>query len=343
MSINENYDIDSLTNTLNKAGIIRCANEYIESNTPFSLVFIDFDNFKSINDILGHQIGDEALKLVAKQIIKSTNNEFAVGRFGGDEFIIIVKNVVDYNDIWSFCNKLTADIKENVKMSEIEKTLPAGRITVTAGISRFPKDAKTVDELLHIADVALYRGKAKGKNCYVIYNKDLHSNITIDSQAKFISLPNIINFVFSEFSSTDKTSDQILNKVMKFVGNYYGISMISKTKENKFEILFTDNEISNASYIPVELYDVLSEEDGTCTLYYYNKLKTINPDLAEWFVKQRYVFSSIMIKVQTKNNFYGYIRVDGRHERIWTEDEKLLFQVIANLYGYVLEFRKEKF
>ena len=73
MSINENYDIDSLTNTLNKAGIIRCANEYIESNTPFSLVFIDFDNFKSINDILGHQIGDEALKLVAKQIIKTTN------------------------------------------------------------------------------------------------------------------------------------------------------------------------------------------------------------------------------------------------------------------------------
>lgn len=343
MSDNKKYDIDSLTNTLNKAGVIKVATDYIENNIPFSLIFIDFDNFKAINDILGHQIGDEALKLVSKQIVKSIDDKYTIGRFGGDEFIILAKDVVDYNDVWNLCSKVTNDIKENVKISEIEKTLPAGRITVTAGISRFPKDASTFEELIHIADIALYRGKAKGKNCYVIYNRDLHSNITIDSQAKFISLPNIINYVFTELSDTTKSTNQILNSIMKFIGNYYSISLISKTKENKFEILFTDNTITNSSYIPIELYEVLSEEDGTCTLYYYNKLKTINPDLAEWFVKQRYIFSSILVKVKTKNNFYGYIRVDGRHERIWTEDEKLLFQVIANLYAYVLETRNEKF
>ena len=338
-----NDEMDSLTNTLSKTSILNKAKVLVENKKPFSLIFLDFDNFKNINDSLGHQIGDEALRLVSKEILKNCGDKALVGRFGGDEFIIVVEDIVDYNEIWNFCSVLTSSIRENVSISEIEETAPAGRITVTAGVSRFPKDADKIEELLKIADLALYRGKAKGKNCFIIYNKDLHSNITILAQAKFISLPNIINFVFSELSDPNKTPDQSLNKIMTFIGNYYGISMISKTKENRFEILFTDNSISNPSYIPLDLYEVLAEDDAICTLYYYNKLKNINADLAEYFVKQRYVFSSILIKVRTKSNLYGYIRVDGRHERIWTEDEKLLFQVIGNLYAYVLETKNYKF
>lgn len=146
---------DKLTSTLNKDGILGKIESFIHDKRikTFSLLFFDIDDFKGINDNYGHNVGDKALRSLAISVNSLKRNEDHFGRYGGDEFIILLKDATTAQALM---------IAERYKSKVSNNSTP--KFTISMGISTYPNDGKTVDELLRIADLGLYATKEKGKD-----------------------------------------------------------------------------------------------------------------------------------------------------------------------------------
>jgi diguanylate cyclase (GGDEF)-like protein len=126
-----------------------------------AIMFLDLDGFKKINDSFGHDAGDELLKEVAQRLTASLRNEDTAVRIGGDEFVIGLMRLNTRADAAAVAVKLVAELAKPYQIGGHALT-----VTTSVGISVFPGDAKTSDELLKHADDALYKAKQGGKNRY---------------------------------------------------------------------------------------------------------------------------------------------------------------------------------
>lgn len=133
-------------------------------NRQFSLIMMDIDNFKSFNDTYGHQTGDEVLKNVARAVKKISRGEDVVARYGGEEFVVILPEM-DSRKAMIVAEKIRATV-ENLEISYGTELL---HVTISLGVAAFPGHSKEKDELIRLADEALYRSKRSGKNCVTLY------------------------------------------------------------------------------------------------------------------------------------------------------------------------------
>ena len=133
-----------------------------------ALLFIDLDRFKSVNDSLGHQVGDKLLLETSKRISLSMRESDLVARLGGDEFVVMMDMISNPNDASLVATKILNALQTefNIDGKEIF-------ISASIGISIFPKDCNDVDSLIKAADIAMYQVKNKGKNNYCFYSDDL--------------------------------------------------------------------------------------------------------------------------------------------------------------------------
>lgn len=163
--------IDCLTKAQNRMAfeenVERTLNE-ATLNQSHALIFIDIDDFKSINDNHGHIFGDFILSKVSQRLLKGVQATDYVGRIGGDEFVILMKNVQDPNVIQSRADQLLVDIHKKICGEEM-----CFKIQASIGVARFPMDGLSYTELYHKADQALYQSKALGKNVATLYSENL--------------------------------------------------------------------------------------------------------------------------------------------------------------------------
>lgn len=156
---------DQLTGLPNRFSLYKDFLKRIEKDdTSFAILFFDLDGFKRINDLYGHNSGDEVLKQIGKRLNgKSLRKGSRLYRIGGDEFVLISDTAER--------TKLTGEITE--VMAAIQKVFNLGKVTTSIsasiGISFYPANARTLDDLLQYADVAMYAAKKNGKNNYVFY------------------------------------------------------------------------------------------------------------------------------------------------------------------------------
>ncbi len=179
---------DPLTNTLPKDSIIQYVNDYISiyNDTQSALIILDVDYFKQINDTYGHSFGDTILKQIV-DVIKGQLDLYPgaqIGRYGGDEFLIFIPNVTSYVEIKDLAAKIRQEVIK-IYYDEIKSF----SVTISQGIARYPLDGKNFEELIKKADKALYRGKMKGRDCYVIYDEMKCGNI--DPTGSAINLSDI--------------------------------------------------------------------------------------------------------------------------------------------------------
>ncbi|MDD5299746.1 MAG: diguanylate cyclase [Gallionella sp.] len=127
--------------------------------TEMALLFLDLDNFKPINDSLGHDIGDKVLKVVTARLTSCLREGDTLARIGGDEFVILLLNIDGKEDASSVAQKVIDIISEPILMKARDM-----QIGCSIGISIFPKDGADYDALLKNADTAMYRAKEKGRN-----------------------------------------------------------------------------------------------------------------------------------------------------------------------------------
>ena len=125
-----------------------------------ALLFIDLDSFKAVNDTLGHAAGDHLLRQVAERIARSVRETDTVARLGGDEFTVTLTDMTAPAAVASFCAKLVAELARPF-------TLEQGVVTISAslGISVYPQDGDSLDDLVRNADTAMYAAKNAGRNC----------------------------------------------------------------------------------------------------------------------------------------------------------------------------------
>lgn len=168
----ENYHLanfDALTNIPNRPNIINQLNRAIKSyaltQSKFAVLIFDIDYFKSINDAHGHLIGDEVIKHVAQKVDQSLEGHNAIGRFGGDEFIILQHHVGDLIDVIEMVEMIFDALKEPIVIQH--KKID---VKISIGISIYPTTAGGLNALLSQADHAMYEAKAIKGNAYKFYS-----------------------------------------------------------------------------------------------------------------------------------------------------------------------------
>ncbi len=168
---------DALTGLPNRTLILDRVEQMLARSarrqTPVAALFIDLDNFKSINDTLGHPVGDELLRAVAARLQGVVRNADAVGRLGGDEFIVISEEVSLAAGPELIAERLLEALAHPFKLGVDEET----RLTITASIGIAAGEQTSAEELLRDADIAMYRAKWDGKNRYTVFDTDMQDTL----------------------------------------------------------------------------------------------------------------------------------------------------------------------
>ncbi|WP_052635873.1 EAL and GGDEF domain-containing protein [Peptoclostridium litorale] len=164
---------DSLTGTYNRSYFIENLMKEImhrkaDSHNGFAVMFIDVDDFKRINDNMGHNVGDMILRQISKRIVECIGEKGYLARMGGDEFTVFLKNVDSRVCVANIAREIVESLEEPIIYDEKEF-----HVGVSIGISLFPDDGYEAEMLIRKADMAMYNSKMNRSNNFEFYNSDL--------------------------------------------------------------------------------------------------------------------------------------------------------------------------
>lgn len=158
---------DHLTGLPNRYAFKKEVNRRMDASTnELIILFVDLDGFKQVNDTYGHEIGDQLLRELSQrvQIIAAEKNGL-VARYGGDEFLVLFDQMND-QELERIVQRLLEEIGREYQFNAIS-TL----VTASIGISIYPRDGTTIEQVLKSADTAMYEAKNKGENQYVCFHE----------------------------------------------------------------------------------------------------------------------------------------------------------------------------
>lgn len=142
-------------------------------NTRVGIMMLDLDTFKQVNDVLGHKVGDMLLKAVAKRLDRVLRQSDTVARMGGDEFLVIVPDIVDEHQAGIVAVKILEAFTMPFKIDRHSL-----HVTTSVGVVTYPRDGRDIDALVKHADIAMYYAKAHGRNMFVHYRPPMKNEQT---------------------------------------------------------------------------------------------------------------------------------------------------------------------
>ena len=168
--------LDPLTKLPNRLGLIERARESLErarrNGSDLLVVFLDLDQFKMVNDSMGHDSGDALLKGVAERLRRTLRSTDTVARLGGDEFVMIIEDLDDQFDGAHFAEKLLGSFREPLLLD----SQPL-HISPSIGVSIFPEDGDDIETLMRQADLAMYAVKAAGRNGWMFFAEEMNQQV----------------------------------------------------------------------------------------------------------------------------------------------------------------------
>lgn len=166
--VRQQANTDALTGLLNRRGFVQAMDDRFKQGgnaAEMSVMFLDLDGFKPINDTYGHDVGDNILVEVAKRLRSCVREQDVICRLGGDEFVILFPGLIDRTILTERADRVLAQINEPYWIGDNRVTMG-----VSIGISIGPADGKTGEALLTASDEAMYTAKKTGKNQYTFYS-----------------------------------------------------------------------------------------------------------------------------------------------------------------------------
>ncbi|HEK8845248.1 TPA: diguanylate cyclase [Clostridioides difficile] len=348
---------DALTGIYNRAETERQIKKYFEKNLNVmgALFMIDTDNFKQINDTEGHMIGDIVLTEMASGMKKIMRDSDVVGRIGGDEFTIFMKNISSVKDAEKKAEELLYMFRH---LFQKEKSFL--KVTCSIGIAIYPKDGTTFKEIYARADKALYQAKNMGKNNYVIYNQDYFKELeefdcsslgtVIDSEKQYAEYPdNLTRYIFRMLYQTDDI-DQVINMILEVVGKQFDVSRVY-IFENTEDGRYTSNTyewcnegissqmayLQNSNYQDYEDYEKLFEDE---LVFYCRDIHTLSPKLEELFSSQG-IHSTLQCAYKEDRVFSGFVGFDEcTGLRLWSQEEISTLSLISQIISMFLQRKK---
>ncbi len=343
--------LDSVTKVYTRAAIIEKTKQQIEEKKPFALLILDIDNFKQFNDTYGHMFGDIILVEAAGIIKKALCPNDYIGRIGGDEFLIIIHTPNNsFEEIHKVCGKIKKAIQElsnnNIKQASI---------TATIGCSVYPKDGMDYEQLFKKADTALYRGKRKGRNCFIIYtiekcgevdDSSLKERFTdIEYIDKNASNSQVIVAVY-EILVRKNSFKKNLKDIMALVCNFFLIDRIHMSinqlqNEKNVHIEWIDSQLKGyENLIQPLLKDrgLWIEQLDHTGMIKLNQVKAQQQDLPLMKLLLEQKTKSILgfqMKIMDKD--IGFIRFDTiTHNKFWQAPDVSALMVIAKIIAITI-------
>ncbi len=334
-------NIDSLTGLLNKKAITDTIKLKMKSNSvkTLSLIMMDVDYFKDINDNYGHMFGDEVLVTVSETLKTIVGNRGVVGRIGGDEFLIGIENLSTENELRSILRAIR---------SKIEWTYSGQiKITTSLGTATWPNDASDYETLLKLADKCLYIAKEKGRNRFIIYIKEKHGTLSsVDLSSKAISMKPKINItqksehickIIETLSNYDNLNDTIIN-VADSLKYYYLFDKCMIFYGDNLEKIYS----SNSTEDDLKIIDILDKYkdifDYRNLLVVGNYLSTEikNIDLYNFLHKTKN-YSTIQYLIKEGPFIKGLIVITTyEHSNKWSEVDINYLAIIFKLISKTL-------
>lgn len=334
---------DALTGIYNKMTVqrqIKSALTSIDKKRLHALMIIDIDNFKEINDRLGHLFGDAVLSDIARRIKNVFRHHDIMGRIGGDEFIVFVKDMQDIETIKIKAKQMIYEMHE-LQLNH-DKQVP---ISCSIGIALIPKDGDNFKSLFQKADQALYHAKKAGKNQYALYDETIIKeyfgdtkvgsvvNEKIDSNENNKVLNGqLTEYVFRVLYNSKDLSEAIVS-ILEIVGLQFDVSRVYIFEssrdgtycKNTFEWCNTGIEpqidyLKHVSYkdeLDRNYVDHFNEE-GIFYCADIHQLPKYHYDL----VAKQGIKSMLQCAVLDNGEFRGYVGFDEcRQNRYWTQDQ----------------------
>jgi diguanylate cyclase (GGDEF)-like protein/PAS domain S-box-containing protein len=164
---------DPLTTLPNRAMFVesleRAVGRAKRRNTRFSVLFVDLDRFKEVNDTLGHAAGDELLQTMSERLVQAVRQTDLVARMGGDEFVVLIEEHRGPEEVMIVAQKILTMLDRPVVIEWKEVS-----ISGSVGIASFPEDGDTAEALVKNADTAMYQAKERGRNNFQFFSEDLN-------------------------------------------------------------------------------------------------------------------------------------------------------------------------
>ena len=285
---------DSFTGVYNAGNTPRFINEYLQSEdgvNQHALLMIDIDNFKNVNDKYGHDVGDKLIKEFSSRIITFFGSGALIGRVGGDEFVVLIKDIAE-DKVFGYVEKLKRKLYEEYVFDGIIITF-----STSFGIAIIPRDGNQYEILFKKADLACYQAKNHGKNTIRVFTDDMLASplnlttIAYDSSESSLMMMDCIGLLGASESIIDGIQD-VLDQVNDFYhfdgtfifefhdeANSYGHTMTYRQTNHRIE----DKGLLNKTYrLSNNLVDLLSRNP----LLFLNDPSTIGeefPNLYQLF------------------------------------------------------------
>ncbi len=337
-SYNTTEMLDACTGILNKKAIEDYASKIIASKPiyPVTIAVLDIDDFKYINDEYGELFGDEVLNSVATIIKDAVGVTGGVGRIGDDEILIVAQRLGSNADIRS----LLRTIRNNIAfMYNNEEDKP--QITCSIGSATYPEDATTYEKLCEIAYKVLHLAKEKGKNRYIIYIPELHSEF-INGLGKAKSAEymfykyrkmSIVNDIINDYKVRGKDSFEASVKKIQFAFSIDSIFVYEKTQNqdwNRFVLLGDNDSSDDNSYLDERSYIADFSEDGIEVINNINFFERRAKKTVEAFKKMG-INQAIQVIVGDKNKIVSFNR--NKQMSKWSRTDIMYLAILGNIFG----------
>lgn len=336
--------IDLLSGLYNKISTqeeIEAKINLINAGMYAGLLMIDIDNFKSINDLYGHMVGDEVIVKIAK-FLKDNFGKYGnvIGRVGGDEFQVFMTNILDEKMIVEKADVLCRGIN---KLFEDSKTA----VTVSVGVY-YTNRQVSYESLYQKADIALYNAKSKGKNRYELYetghkNDNLHDNVQemLRRDAPFIN-PQILLSMLKTVNEDDCTIDMC--SILGIVGTELDVDRIIINEIDNDRRLYSVAYEWHAAHLnplaaklqnrALDNYVVFNENNSDVIAYYQDDMEWYN-DRQKLFFKQSGFKGIVQVPLSRNGKIFSYIEfVTLNEKRVFTSRELCIMDYISSIIKY---------
>lgn len=325
---------DSLADLYNKAKMRKLVEKHIrraDAHDEGAFLIIDIDDFKSINDTYGHLYGDEVLIKIANILLISTGLEDYAGRIGGDEFCVFCRG--------ENAGQHAMETAERISQMADRIQLSGRRVTLSMGISKYPADAATYEDLYQKADQALYRVKHSGKNAFSVYDKNYnYADYTSgrkgnerETKREDAGKKNIfIEREIFDYAFRMMSSEQNIKEAFKKIFFELGI----RFQLQYFGLIRYENQ-------KAEIYDEWSKRSEPIALDFYTG---IWPELENYFKEHSFYMhhDGLMIPIYAENKLSMITLIQSsQEEHQWTEAECEILSTMTRMMESYLN--REKF
>ncbi|MEG1527548.1 MAG: diguanylate cyclase [Clostridia bacterium] len=327
--------IDQMTGLYNKMACSTMANASLQNNTNslYALIVLDIDNFKGINDTLGHAFGDLVLIDVATKLKDFFDKDDIVARIGGDEYAILMKDAISSNNI---LKKVTATSAMLRQVYQGEKG--DYKITCSMGVIVIEDKLESFDSLYRKADAALYKAKQGGKDTFVLYDESeadsysIETKRTNDEELHNLRTSHNIEERIFELLYSSKDFNININMALAAIGQEYHVSRVA-IYENNEDNTFTSNtyewcekgippqlEIMQNVPMSFENSSILESFDSNGLLYCKDTLGL--PSYMRLLFEKQGIKSALQTTIINEGKISGFIGFDDCiKNRVWTLEE----------------------